>query len=152
MAAVSLRGRRVRAYALGTSAILLGMMASSPAAADCVSDPMTGNATTNCTGTDDDGLIVTATVTAQVTVAPAAIVLPGEADAAITTRAANTTLTVAGLVDGQSKVGLFVTTRAPETVPCDPYAGASPVYCEPGSTQTYFPSASASVRLPTAGW
>ncbi len=147
---VVLRGRRVRNYALGTSAIALGMALGSPASAQCTPDPTVANGTTTCTGTDADGLTVT-TDNTRVTVAADAIVRPGSADAGITTQAPNTSLTIAGLVDGGQKSGILITTDAPRTVPCDPYAGASVGYCVPGSVQTIYPSASAAISISAGG-
>jgi hypothetical protein len=146
----ALRGQRVRSYALGTSAIVLAMVVGGPAAAQCTPDPTTVNGTTNCTGTDDNGLTV-ATSGTRVTVAKDAVVRPGAAPAAITLRANSLSLSVAGLVDGgANKPGVLVTNGAPFTYICtDPYAGVT--YCTPGSVVTSYPSANASISVAAGG-
>lgn len=147
----ALLGRRVRGYALGTSAIALGFVLGNPAAAQCAPDPTVANGTTNCTGTDNDGLTV-ATDNTRVTVAAGAVVRPGNADAAITVRAYGTPITVAGLIDGGAKAGVLVFAGEPRTTTCtDPYAGASVNYCIPGSIQTSYPSANASITVAEGG-
>lgn len=140
----------MRGYALGTSAIALGFVLGSPAAAQCAPDPTPANGITNCTGTDADGLTVT-TSSSRVTVAAGAIVRPGAGDAAIVSQGSSTGISVAGRVDGGAKPGILVTAGPPRQVPCDPYAGASPIYCVPGSTQTSYPSASASISVADGG-
>ncbi|KKI20320.1 hypothetical protein XM50_05460 [Sphingomonas sp. Ag1] len=137
-------------YALGTSAIALGFALGSPAAAQCAPDPTVANGITNCTGTDADGLTVT-TDNTRVTVAAGAVVRAGNASAAISPQALGTSLSVAGLVDGGVKPGIFITNGAPREVPCDPYAGASPIYCVPGWTRTVYPSSSASISVAEGG-
>lgn len=149
--AVGSRGRGVRACALGTSAVALAMVLGGTAHAQCAPDPTQVSGTTNCTGTDGDGLTV-ATSDTRVIVAPDAVVRPGAALAAITSRASNVSLTVNGLVDGgTAKPGIFVTNGTPVTVPCDPYAGASVSYCVPGSLQTGYASSSASITVGAGG-
>jgi len=80
-------------------------------------------------------------------------VRPGDAAAAITTRASSASFQIDGLVDGGAgKAGLFVTTGTPFTTICtDPYAGASVNYCVIGSTLTNYPSASAMVTVAAGG-
>jgi hypothetical protein len=148
----ALRGQRVRSYALGTSAIALAMVLGGPAAAQCSPDPTTFNGTTNCTGTDDDGLIVTTDGT-RVTVAGDAIVRAGAAPAAITLGARDLSLNVAGLVDGGvGQAGILVTAGAPTSYICtDPYAGPGYYYCTPGTLVTSYPSANASITIATGG-
>jgi len=147
-----LRGRRVRDYALGTSTVALAMVLGGPAAAQCSPDPTTVNGTTNCTGTDDNGLTV-ATSGTRVTVGKDAVVRPGAAPAAITLRANSLSLSVAGLVDGgANKPGVLVTNAAPFTYICtDPYAGPSYFYCVPGSVVTSYPSTDASISVAAGG-
>ena len=145
-----LRKRRVRSYALGTSAIVLGMMFSGSAAAQCAPDPTVANGTTNCTGTDADGVTVT-TDNSRVTVAAGATVHAGAADAAIIARGRDTIVTVAGSVDGQAKPGILVTSGISVTGPCDPYAGASPGSCTPGTTVTYTRPANAAITVAKGG-
>lgn len=146
----ALRGRRVRGYALGTSAIALGIALGSPAAAQCAPDPTVANGTTNCAGTDGDGVTVS-TRNSQVAVAAGAIVRPGNADAGITVQALDASLRIAGLVEGGAKPGILLLAGAPRTVPCDPYAGASPIYCVPGSPQTVYSDASAAISVAAGG-
>ena len=148
----ALRGRRVRSYALGTSAIALAMVLGGPAAAQCSPDPTTVNSTTNCTGTDDNGLTV-ATNGTRVTVAKDAVVRPGASAAAITLGARDLSLSVAGLIDGGiGKAGVLVTAGAPSSYICtDPYAGPGYYYCTPGTLVTNYPSANASITVAAGG-
>ncbi|MDG2515790.1 hypothetical protein P7B04_24300 [Sphingobium yanoikuyae] len=141
----------MRVLALQTSAMLGALLVAEPAFAACTPDPTVANATTNCTGTDSDGLTVDAS-NSRVVVAQGAIVRPGNAVAAILSRSSNAGFEIRGLVDGGSnKAGLFVTTGPATTVPCDPYAGASPVYCFPGSSVTVYPSANAGISVLAGG-
>jgi len=141
------RRARVRVCALGTSAIALGMLWTGAAAAQCAPDPTVAGGTTTCTGTDSDGLVI-ATDNTRVVVAPDAIVRAGTSAAGIATRGNGVSLSVNGLVDGGTgKPGVFVTTGPATSGPCDPYAGASVGYCVPGTTVTYYPSASATIEV-----
>ncbi len=146
------RKRRVRMCALQTSAIVATFFVAGPAFAQCAPDPTVNNGTTTCTGTDADGLSV-ATDNSRIVIASGATVRPGSGAAAIISRANNASLQVNGLVDGGAgKAGLFVTTGTPFTTICtDPYAGASVNYCVIGSTQTSYPSASATVTVAAGG-
>ena len=145
------RGRRVRVRALQTSAIFGAMLVAGPAYAQCSPDPTIANGTTNCTGTDSDGLTVS-TAGTQIVVAADAVVRPGSSAAAIINRATNMSLAIRGLVDGGAgKAGLFVTTGPATSVPCDPYAGATPFYCVPGSTVTSYPSVSTNISVAQGG-
>lgn len=145
------RGRRVRVRALQTSAILGAMLVAGPAFAQCSPDPTVANGITNCTGTDSDGLTIS-TGGSLVIVATDAVVRPGSATAAITNRATSTSLDIRGLVDGGAgKAGLFVTTGPAASVPCDPYAGATPFYCVPGTMVTSYPSVSTSITVAAGG-
>ncbi|MBW4330242.1 autotransporter outer membrane beta-barrel domain-containing protein [Stakelama sp. CBK3Z-3] len=146
----ALRRRRLRTYALGTSAIALGMVLGGSAAAQCAPDPTVENGTTNCTGTDNDGLTIT-TYNTQVTVAADAVVNAGSSGAAITAQAPGTSISVAGTVNGASQPGIFITTGPARTEPCDPYAGASIGSCAPGSTVTVYPSVDASISVKEGG-
>jgi hypothetical protein len=144
--------RKVRSrrwsWALGTSFAAMAAGWGAPAAAQCTPDPTVANGTTNCTGTDSDGLSVTTSGT-NVVVAAGAVVQPGAAAAAITTSSGLAYVTVNGRVDGGSKTGLLVTTPAPyvTTGACDPYAGASPDFslCTPGLL--VYPSASSTIMV-----
>lgn len=148
---MALRGRRVRMCALQTSAIVVAVLAAGPAFAQCSPDPTITNGTTTCAGTDTDGLTV-ATANTRIVVAGGAVVRPGSSVAAITSQSSSASFQVNGLVDGGAgKTGLFVTTGVPFTAPCDPYSGASVGFCFPGSTQTYYPSANATVSIAAGG-
>ncbi|MBW6525083.1 autotransporter outer membrane beta-barrel domain-containing protein [Sphingomonas sp. RHCKR47] len=148
----ALRGQRVRRYALGTSGIALAMVLGGPAEAQCSPDPTTVNGTTNCTGTDDNGLTVTTNGT-RVIVAKDAIVRAGTTPAAITLSARDLSLSVAGLVDGDvNKAAVLLTAGAPTTYICtDPYAGPGYFYCTPGTVVTSYPSANASISIAAGG-
>ncbi|RYE98190.1 MAG: hypothetical protein EOO77_37690 [Oxalobacteraceae bacterium] len=147
VAEITSRGRRVRMCALQTSAILAAVLAAGPAFAQCSPDPTVTNGTTTCAGTDTDGLTV-ATANTRIVVADGAVVRPGSSVPAITSQSSSASFQVNGLVDGGAgKTGLFITTGVPFSAPCDPYSGASVGYCFPGSTQTYYPSANATVSI-----
>ncbi|MEH3124186.1 MAG: autotransporter outer membrane beta-barrel domain-containing protein [Sphingomonas phyllosphaerae] len=144
------RSVRLRRWslALGTSIAAMGF--ASTAQAQCSPDPTVANGTTTCTGTDGDGLSVTTSGT-RVIVSQGATVNAGIAAAAITNTGLGANITVAGLVDGAGKTGIFLT-NAPSyygRCPDDPYAGASvPVpYCPPGSYQMVYPSSSATIEI-----
>lgn len=149
---VASHGWRVRKLALQTSAMLGALLVADPAFAACAPDPTVANATTDCTDTDNDGLTVD-TANSRIVVSPGATVRPGTASAAILSRSVNASFEIAGLVGGMDKPGLFVTTGPVTTRICgdDPYAGASPVYCFPGSTVTVYPSASANISVMEGG-
>ncbi len=141
----SARARRWK-FTLGASIVAMGTADASSASAQCTPDPTTANGTTTCTGTDSDGLAVS-TPNSTVVVAKGATVRPGNAPAAINVTATSDYLTINGLVDGEGKPAIAITAGAPVTVPCDPYSGASVGYCLPGSTQTSYPSASATIAI-----
>lgn len=115
MSGVKPQGRRVRACALQTSAMVLAMVVGGQAFAQCAPDPTQPNATTTCTGTDTDGLRVT-TANTRVEVASTAMVLGSTGPAiAIQTPGANssyTTVTVAGGVNGNTQAGIRLLTDA----------------------------------------
>ena len=145
------RTRRVRMCALQTSALVATFLVAGPAFAQCSPDPTIANATTTCNDSDTDGVRVTTSNT-RVVVASGATVRPGNAPAAITSLANSGSFQVDGMVDGGSgKAGLFITTAAPFTSPCDPYSGASVNYCVPGSLQTNYPSANATISVAAGG-
>lgn len=145
------RGRRVRVLALQTSAMLGALLVVEPAFAACTPDPTVANATTTCADADSDGLIVDAS-NSRVVVAQGATVQPGNAAAAILSRSTSASFDIRGLVDGgANKAGLFVSTGPVTTVPCDPYAGASPIYCIPGSSVTTYPSGNATILVAAGG-
>lgn len=58
--------------ALGASIVAIGA-ASSPAAAQCSADPTRANATTSCTDTDTDGLVVSTSGTQETVTADAVV-------------------------------------------------------------------------------
>ncbi|MEC3912801.1 autotransporter outer membrane beta-barrel domain-containing protein [Sphingobium sp. CR2-8] len=133
--------------------MLSALLVADPAFAACTPDPTVANATNNCTDTDSDGLIVDA-ANSRIVVAQGATVRPGNAAAAILSRSTSANFEIRGLVDGGvGKPGLFVTTGPVTTRICgnDPYAGASPDYCFPGSTVTVYPSANASISVMAGG-
>jgi hypothetical protein len=131
--------------------MLGALLVAEPAFAACTPDPTIANATTNCTDTDSDGLTVNS-ANSRVVVAQGATVRPGNTAAAILSRSTNASFDVLGLVDGGAgKAGLFVTTGPATTVPCDPYAGASPIYCIPGSSVTTYPSGNATISVMAGG-
>ncbi|MEO7469461.1 MAG: hypothetical protein ABIV36_20825, partial [Sphingobium limneticum] len=137
--------------ALQTSAMLGALVVAKPAFAACTPDPTVANATTNCTDTDSDGLTVNS-ANSRVVVAQGATVRPGNAPTAILSRSTNASFDIRGLVDGGAgKAGLFVTTGPATTVPCDPYAGTSPIYCIPGSSVTTYPSGNATIAVMAGG-
>lgn len=143
--AQSVRRRRV-SIALGTTALATGLLLPASAHAQCAPDPTQTNGTTNCVGTDNDGLTVN-TPGSQVTVAAGATVQSGGSSAAIAVTSVSDYITVNGTVDGAGKPGISVIAGPPVNVPCDPYAGASISYCVPGSTVTSNPSASAAITI-----
>jgi|GEM_PF-567445 len=111
------RVRQAKARALETSAILLAVMVAGPAFAQCTPDPTQSNATTNCTGTDSNGLTVTTSAT-TVNVAAGAVVSNSGAPAiAIEIPVTNSsyaysTLTIGGKVDGGSQAGVQLTRQS----------------------------------------
>jgi hypothetical protein len=122
-----------------------------PAFAACTPDPNIANAITNCTDIDSDGLTVNS-ANSRVVVSRTAVVRTGNTSAAILSRSTNASFEIAGLVDGHvDKPGLYVTTGPATTVPCDPYAGASPIYCIPGSRVMTYPSGSATISVLDGG-
>lgn len=143
---------RVRrwSYALGASVAAVAASSASPASAQCNPDPTLQFGTTDCTGTDENGLVIS-TIYTQVNVATSAIVRAGSGAGAITAAAIGSSMTVNGLVDGLSKAGLAAVAGPSRTVPCDPYAGASIGYCAPGSTMQSYPAAGASVSIGEGG-
>lgn len=105
------RGQRVKARALESSAILVALMVAGPAFAQCTPDPTQANATTTCTGTDSNGLVVT-TSGGTVDVAAGASVTNTGAPAiryaipVSNSSYAYSTLTVGGRVEGGSQAGV----------------------------------------------
>ena len=133
-------------FAIGTS--IVAMAASSAAHAQCSPDPMISSTLTTCTGTDNDGLIADV-FNGRVLVAEGATVR-GSSDAAISTQSSTTTFTINGRVDGENRIGFLVTNGEPYLGPCDPYAGVTPIVCPPG-LQTYYPWATATIRIGAEG-
>ncbi|KQM89865.1 hypothetical protein ASE70_16200 [Sphingomonas sp. Leaf22] len=133
-------------FAIGTS--IVAMAASSAANAQCSPKPVSSSTTTNCTGTENGGLIAD-DYGVRVVVQENAIVRGGF-DAAIDTRSQSATFTINGRVDGENRTGFLVTNGEPYLAPCDPYAGASPIVCPPG-LQTYYPWANATISIGARG-
>lgn len=141
------RLRRVRACALGTSAITLAAIIGGPAFAQCAPDPTIANGTTTCRGVDADGLVVTTPGT-RVAVEQGASVL-GAGAPAVAVRVASSnwfdppvSLDVAGTVDGGSAAGVslvpqgsgFVTRSLNVTVAASGViSGATGIAIDPGS-------------------
>lgn len=111
------RVHRVRARALGTTALLLGIGHAGTAFAQCAPEPATENGIVICAGTDSDGLVVTTRGT-SVTVQPGARVL-SNGSPAIDFRlptdvfGAPARLSVAGTVDGEQAAGVRLLATAP---------------------------------------
>ena len=131
------RNRRLQ-LALGTSALIYGFTLPTAAHAQCAPDPTVANATTNCSGTDSDGLVVD-TFGTSVTVEPDASVRAGSSGAAIAVTQAYVSLKLRGLVDGEGNPAISMIAGPAFTAPCDPYAGASFPSCTPGTTITIYP-------------
>ncbi|WP_343053328.1 autotransporter outer membrane beta-barrel domain-containing protein [Sphingomonas yantingensis] len=107
----------MRARALGTTALLLGIGHTGTAFAQCAPEPATENGIVICAGTDSDGLSVTTRGT-SVTVQPGARVL-SNGSPAIDFRlptdvfGAPVRLSVAGTVDGGQAAGVRLLATAP---------------------------------------
>lgn len=134
--------------ALGASVIAIGIATALPASAQCSPDPTPTNGTTNCAGTDEDGVAATGN-NAHVVVAQDAIVKAGTRPAAIAASGSGVYITVNGTVDGGSKAGVGFIAGPPIMAPCDPYAGATVGTCTPGTTVTVNPSASGTLTVAT---
>ncbi|MGK6318895.1 hypothetical protein [Sphingomonas sp. DT-204] len=91
-------GMRLPRYVLGASLAAIAVGLASPAAAQCVTSTTPSGTVIDCTGTDADGVTVTASG-AHLTVEPDAQVLAG-ADAAIINAALSTRIDVDGAVAG----------------------------------------------------
>ncbi|MDT8757327.1 autotransporter domain-containing protein [Sphingomonas psychrotolerans] len=134
------------ALALGASVFALAMGLASPAAAQCAPDPTTAGGTTNCAGTDSNGLVV-ATDNTRVVVASGAQVQAGMASAAIFGSGGNDSYQIDGAVVGDtSQFGLLLSSGDPRWVPCDPYAGAAVRYC-PNPYEWSYPGGSAAITV-----
>jgi uncharacterized protein with beta-barrel porin domain len=147
----SVRATRAQlaSFALGSSVFAVAMGIASPAAAQCSPDPTTNFGTTNCVGTDSDGLNVT-TIDTNVVVAAGAQVTPGANPAAIVNGGRGDVYMVNGTVAGGSRPGFIVTNGVPFWGPCDPYAGASPRPCSTPDV-LYFPGGSATINVAQGG-
>lgn len=115
---VPTRARRVRRLALGTSAIASVLLSAAPAFAQCMPDPTQVGGTTNCVGTDTDGLRVTTNNT-TVRVAPSAVVNAIGAPAIVIEMPVASypyqrvaTVSVAGRVDGGGQAGISLLSGA----------------------------------------
>jgi len=144
--------RRSRlSLALGTS-ILAWVSAPSTARAQCAPDPTQANGTTNCSGTDSDGLTVSTSGT-TVVVQSGATVRSGNAAAAISYRtsadnlALYDTLTIAGTIDGMSKPAISLFAGPVTTVTCNSIGYTYNQFCSPGSPVTVYPSAFATINV-----
>ena len=105
------RGRQVKARALQSSAILVAILVAEPAFAQCTPDPTQANATSSCTGTDSNGLVVTTSGTTVDVAAGASVTNTGAAAIryAIPTNLSGygySTLTIGGRVDGGDQTGV----------------------------------------------
>lgn len=110
-----LQARRIRARALGTSAIASALVLAIPGFAQCAPDPTRANAVTTCTEFDADGIAVTTSGTTVVvdsaaTVsglsAPAiAVNIPSSPNVFVPR---NASITVAGTVNGGAQSGINV--------------------------------------------
>ncbi len=135
--------------ALGSSvAAMAAASTASPAAAQCAPDPTMAYGTTDCTGTDTDGLVVTTSET-RITVASGATVGAGTgaAPGAITMLGSFQSLTVNGLVDGNlgggNKAGVAFYAGPSPYVSCNPAAG----YCPPSDSQLFNPMVSGGMAV-----
>lgn len=97
------QSRQVRARALGSSAMTVALLLAAPAFAQCAPDPTVSGATTICSGTDADGLVVTSDDT-SVIVQQGATVTGVNPDPAIAF-ASGGNLTNAGTITGDVVTG-----------------------------------------------
>ena len=143
-----LRSARLRrlSLVLGTSIGAICAVSASPAQAQCAPDPTSAGGTTNCSGTDADGLVV-GTADTTVTMDPGAIVRAGGSNAAFYVTGNNAILRLDGLVDGEGKPGIALLAGPRTIVPCDPYAGASLGSCTPGTNVPFDPSIFATIDI-----
>lgn len=105
------RGRQVKARALESSAILVALMVAGAAFAQCTPDPTQANATTTCTGTDSNGLVVTTSASTVNVAAGASVTNTGAPAIRYAIPVSNSsyaysTLTVGGRVDGGNQTGV----------------------------------------------
>lgn len=140
---------RFASFALGTSAAAVAMAIATPAVAQCAPDPAIANGTTNCTGTDGDGLTVSTSNT-RVVVAAGAQVLPGAGPAAIVNIGGNDTYLINGSVAGGSQPGMLLSSGEGAWVLYDPYAGAS-VRPYPDIPVFVYPQGSATINVAQGG-
>ncbi|AJP71003.1 autotransporter domain-containing protein [Sphingomonas hengshuiensis] len=110
---------------------------------------MTAGGTTNCTGTDGDGLEV-ATSSTRVVVEAGAQVLPGGAAAAIVNTGYSDTYLVYGSIAGGSVPGMVLSSGPARLVPCDPYGGVAVRYC-PSPYELAYPLGSATITIAEGG-
>ena len=110
------RGRRL-SLALGTSALVYGLVAPVAAQAQCLPEPTQEGGTTLCTGTDPDGVRITTPGTTLVVAAEAVVSNGGGSP--ITVEVPNTVypidvrIDIAGQVTGGSQGGINLLTGAP---------------------------------------
>lgn len=140
---------RFASFALGASAFAVAMAIAGPAAAQCAPDPAIANGTTNCTGTDGDGLTVSTSNT-RVVVAAGAQVLPGAGPAAIVNIGGNDTYLINGSVAGGGRPGMLLSSGDGSWIPCDPYSGASVRPC-PNPYVFSYPLGSAAINIAQGG-
>ena len=128
-------------FALGSSVTAVAVASASPAWAQCSPDPAVANATTDCTSTDIDGLIVN-TNGSTVQVASSAIVAGG-GRAAITVdiaqdlesyEARTATINVGGSVNGGTQSGIAVLSGAVAANSYDIYGTTANVTVQAGAT------------------
>jgi len=122
---IPLRARRVRRLALGTSAIASALFVVTPASAQCQPDPTQFGGTTECTGTDTDGLRITTNNTTVKVAASAVVTATGAAAISIELPSASypyqrsVTVSVAGRVDGGGQAGISLLSGAIGVDPFD---------------------------------
>ena len=128
-------------FALGSSIATVAVASASPAWAQCSPDPTVADSTTDCTGTDTDGLHVT-TSGSTVQVASLASVV-GDGGAAITVdiaqvpgsyEARTAAINVGGSVDGGTQSGIAVLSGPVAANSYDFYGTTANVTVEAGAT------------------
>ncbi len=145
--------------ALGASALAIGAMLATSAAAQCTPDPTQANGTTTCSGTDPDGIGVTTSGTTVNVVAGASVNADTRAAIGVDVPTPNynyafDTVNVSGRVTGTGQPGVALnTTTGSATLTLNVAAGGSvtgsnAVLLTQGSNNTY---GSALVNLDNSG-
>ncbi|UVO49735.1 autotransporter outer membrane beta-barrel domain-containing protein [Sphingomonas sp. SUN019] len=140
---------RMVSLALGSSMAAIAAGTAAPALAQCAPDPTVANGTTNCAGTDADGLRIDG-ANSTVIVEAGATVRPGSAQAAVLAQSTSGTLVVRGAILGADRPGMLGLNGSPRSTVCDPYAGASVGYC-PSPTIIFSPQSSTTVTVDAGG-